>query len=54
MLTLLYRYDLVHKILVNIYISEQGRLNTLLPGKFFMNFCRLLIFFKINFFEKLF
>ena len=24
------------------------------PGKFFMLFCRLLIFFKINFFEKFF
>ena len=29
-------------------------IKSLLPRKFFMLFCRLLIFFKLNFFEKFF
>ena len=38
----------------SIYVSRIHLINPLPPGKFFMLFCRLLIFFKINFFEKFF
>ena len=35
-------------------VLNRIRFNSLLPGKFFMLLCHLLIFFKINFFEKFF
>ena len=47
-------YGQAHTILVLIPIAVHRRLNFLLPWKFFMNICRLLIVFKINFFEKFF
>ena len=53
-LMLISLYGPAHTILVLIPIAVHGRLNFLLPWKFFMNICRLLIVFEINFFEKFF
>ena len=48
----------IHKFFLcmneHVYSGDKPILYSLPPGKFFMNFCCLLLFFKIIFFEKFF